>query len=53
MNHFDTSKKPEDIKQNMQDIIVDTTGISWVDGDNGRLFYMGINISELSAHAYF
>jgi citrate synthase len=53
MNHFDTSKKPEDIKQNMQDIIVDTTGISWVDGDNGRLFYRGINIAELAAHASF
>jgi hypothetical protein len=31
MNHFDTSKKPEDIKQNIQDIIVDTTGFYWLE----------------------
>lgn len=53
MNQQDPVKLSEDLKYNMQDMIVDTTSVSWVDGANGRLFYRGINIAELAAHATF
>lgn len=53
MSQHDPLKQNDDLKYNMQDMIVDTTSISWVDGTNGRLFYRGINIAELSAHASF
>lgn len=53
MSQQDLSKQSDDLKYNMQDMIADTTGISWVDGVNGRLFYRGINIAELAAHASF
>ncbi|APJ02417.1 citrate/2-methylcitrate synthase [Silvanigrella aquatica] len=53
MSQNDLLKQQEDLKYNMQDMIADTTSISWVDGANGRLFYRGINIAELAAHASF
>ncbi len=43
----------ENTYRGMQNLIVDTTKVSYVDGNEGRLFYRGINIAELSAHASF
>jgi citrate synthase len=37
----------------MQDLVVDTTEVSWVDGENGKLYYHGIDIAELATHATF
>lgn len=37
----------------MENLVVDSTSISWVDGQNGRLCYRGINIAELAAHSSF
>jgi citrate synthase len=37
----------------MDDLVVDTTAISWVDGEGGNLYYRGISIGELAAHASF
>ncbi|KAB8030913.1 citrate/2-methylcitrate synthase [Fluviispira multicolorata] len=53
MNQQDSFKQSDEFKRGMQDIIVDTTSVSFVDGVNGRLFYRGINIAELAAHATF
>lgn len=41
------------ISRGMEDLVVDTTSVSLVDGPNGRLFYRGINIAELAAHATY
>lgn len=49
----DNENEEEKIHRGMEDLIVDTTSISHVDGSNGRLFYRGINIAELVAHATF
>lgn len=53
MSHQEPSKQSDEIKYNMRDLVADSTSISWVDGINGRLFYRGINIAELAAHASF
>lgn len=53
MSHQEPSKHNEEMKYNMRDMVADSTGVSWVDGLNGRLFYRGINIAELVAHATF
>ena len=37
----------------MDDLVVDTTAISLVDGEGGNLYYRGISIGELAAHASF
>jgi citrate synthase len=47
------SSNAHGIKRGMDDLVVDTTSISWVDGANGNLFYRGLNIGELAAHASF
>lgn len=41
------------LRRGMDDLVVDTTSVSWVDGVGGHLFYRGINIAELAAHATF
>ncbi len=43
----------ENTCRGMQNLIVDSTSVSFVDGAEGRLFYRGINIAELAAHATF
>lgn len=43
----------QSMARGMADLVVDTTSISLVDGINGNLFYRGINIAELVAHATF
>lgn len=49
----DTQDSPQSVRRGMDDLIVDTTAISWVDGEGGNLFYRGISIGELAAHASF
>ena len=44
---------PLGLTRGMANLVVDTTSISLVDGINGNLFYRGINIAELVAHASF
>ncbi|WGL61401.1 citrate/2-methylcitrate synthase [Pigmentibacter sp. JX0631] len=53
MSHQEPTKQNDDLKYNMRDMVADSTSVSWVDGINGRLFYRGINIAELAAHATF
>ena len=53
MSHQEPAKQNDDLKYNMRDMVADSTSVSWVDGINGRLFYRGINIAELAAHATF
>jgi citrate synthase len=45
--------KRGEVRRGMEDLVVDTTGISWVDGQGGNLYYRGIAIAELAAHATF
>jgi citrate synthase len=37
----------------MDELVVDTTSVSWVDGQQGRLFYRGYKIEELAKSASF
>lgn len=53
MNPPSESYTEEDIHRGMEDIVVDTTSVSLVDGVNGQLYYRGINVAELVAHATF
>jgi citrate synthase len=49
----ETTTKENPIRRGMDDLVVDSTSISWVDGEKGNLFYRGIGIGELAAHATF
>ena len=51
MPDFATKENP--VRRGMEDLVVDTTSISWVDGEKGHLYYRGIGIGELAAHASF
>lgn len=37
----------------LEGIVAARTGISYIDGDNGRLFYRGIDINDLAANSTF
>lgn len=37
----------------LEGIVAAQTGISYIDGDHGRLFYRGIDIDDLAAHSTF
>lgn len=41
------------IKRGMDDLVVDTTAVSWVDGQRGRLYYRGYRVEELAKKASF
>jgi citrate synthase len=41
------------IKRGMDDLVVDTTAVSWVDGQQGRLYYRGYRVEELAKKATF
>ncbi|MEY4063866.1 MAG: hypothetical protein RIR26_74 [Pseudomonadota bacterium] len=41
------------IKRGMDDLVVDTTSVSWVDGQHGRLYYRGYRVEELAKKATF
>jgi citrate synthase len=49
----DLLRNEHHIKRGMEELVVDTTSISWVDGHNGRLYYRGLDIAELAAHSTF
>lgn len=40
-------------EKGLEGIIAAKTAISYIDGQNGRLFYQGIEINELAAHSTF
>jgi citrate synthase len=40
-------------EKGLEGIIASKTSISYIDGQNGRLFYQGIEINELAAHSTF
>src|ERR671916_164535 len=40
-------------EKGLEGIIASKTAISYIDGQNGRLFYQGIEINELAAHSTF
>lgn len=37
----------------MDDLVIDTTAVSWIDGENNTLYYRGIDVVELCAHSNF
>lgn len=43
----------QSVRRGMDDLVVDTTSISWVDGQRGRLFYRGFKVEDLAASASF
>lgn len=49
----DKSTKEPQVVRGLEGIYVATTEISRVDGENGRLYYRGYDISELEAHGSF
>lgn len=53
MNKPAILKPISEIKRGMQDLVVDTTSVSWVDGIHGKLYYRGIDIQELAAFSSF
>jgi citrate synthase len=50
-----TTNKSEEMEAypEFENIVVDQTTISYIDGMQGQLYYRGINIAELAAHASF
>ncbi len=49
----DTLSQDQNIRRGMDELVVDTTSVSWVDGQQGRLFYRGYKIEELAKSASF
>lgn len=41
------------IRRGMDDLVVDTTSVSWVDGQRGRLYYRGYKVEDLAHSASF
>jgi citrate synthase len=41
------------IRRGMDELVVDTTSVSWVDGQQGRLYYRGYRIEDLAKSASF
>lgn len=41
------------VRRGMDDLVVDTTSISWVDGQRGRLYYRGYRVEDLAHSASF
>src|ERR1700722_6280396 len=41
-----------DIKKGLEGVVVDSTSISLVDGDAGRLYYRGLPIEKLVQHPF-
>jgi len=49
----DPAAQNQTIKRGMDDLVVDTTAVSWVDGQRGRLYYRGYRVEELAKKASF
>jgi citrate synthase len=41
------------VRRGMDDLVVDTTSVSWVDGQRGRLYYRGYRVEELAKKGTF
>ncbi len=52
-NFSEDEENVTNILRGMENIYVDTTSISLVDGQEGKLYYRGINVAELVAHSTF
>ncbi len=48
-----TTASPPASKGGMEGVVAAQTAISYIDGQNGRLFYRGIEINDLAAHSSF
>lgn len=49
----DPAAQNQTIRRGMDDLVVDTTAVSWVDGQRGRLYYRGYRVEELAKKASF
>lgn len=49
----ETDIETETSPRGMDDLVIDTTSVSWIDGINNRLYYRGIDVVELCAHSSF
>ena len=49
----DTLSQEQVIRRGMDELVVDTTSVSWVDGQQGRLYYRGFRIEDLAKSASF
>lgn len=49
----DPLSQSKTVRRGMDDLVVDTTAISWVDGQQGRLYYRGYRIEDLARGATF
>lgn len=49
----DPMSQDQVIRRGMDELVVDTTSVSWVDGQQGRLYYRGYRIEDLAKSASF
>lgn len=49
----DTTDANQAVRRGMDDLVVDSTAVSWVDGQRGRLYYRGYRVEDLSQKASF
>lgn len=49
----DPMAQSQSIRRGMDDLVVDTTAVSWVDGQNGRLYYRGYRVEDLAKKGSF
>lgn len=49
----DPLSQQQTVRRGMDDLVVDTTSISWVDGQRGRLYYRGYRVEDLTRDACF
>ena len=49
----DPMAQNQSVKRGMDDLIVDTTSVSWVDGQRGRLYYRGYRVEDLAKRGSF
>ncbi len=44
---------PENFVRGLDNLVIDKTLVSWIDGPNGKLYYRGIDLIELITHSSF
>ncbi len=49
----DPMSQNQTVRRGMDDLVVDTTSVSWVDGQRGRLYYRGYRVEELAKKGTF
>ncbi len=47
------AKQSENFVRGLDNLVIDKTSISWIDGPNGKLYYRGIDLIELTTHSSF